>query len=172
MSEEQTSSLSKRAEYTDNFKVTISPWRFNLRKKPSNYPEPFASLMAGREKRPIGEIFGLTNFGVNLTRLPPNAVSALRHWHSKQDELIYILSGCPTLITDDGETKLSPGMCSGFRAASGNGHVLVNRTLDDVVYLEIGDRATGDSVTYPDDDLQAALVEGKWQFQHKDGMPY
>ncbi len=144
----------------------------DLRTKPSNYPEPFASLMAGREKRPIGDIFGLTNFGVNLTRLPPNAVSALRHWHSKQDELIYILSGHPTLITDDGETELSPGMCSGFRAASGNGHVLVNRTLDDVLYLEIGDRTTGDTVTYPDDDLQAALVEGKWQFQHKDGRPY
>ncbi|MBC7681335.1 MAG: cupin domain-containing protein [Ferruginibacter sp.] len=144
----------------------------DLRMKPSNYPEPFASLMAGREKRPLGDIFGLTNFGVNLTILKPHSVSALRHWHSKQDEFIYILSGCPTLITDDGETELSAGMCAGFKAATGNAHVLVNRTLDDVVYLEIGDRSPGDSVAYPDDDLQTLLVDGKWEFQHKDGTPY
>ncbi|MQR00090.1 cupin domain-containing protein [Glaciimonas soli] len=152
--------------------IAIVASEADLRKRLSNYPEPFAALMAGREKRPLGDIFGLTNFGVNLTQLSPNAVSALRHWHSKQDEFIYILSGYPTLITDEGETELCPGMCSGFRAASGNGHVLVNRTLDDVIYLEIGDRTTGDSVTYPDDDLQAALVEGGLQFLHKDGMPY
>lgn len=128
--------------------------------------------MAGREKRPLGDLFGLTHFGVNLTQLMPHAVSALRHWHSKQDEFIYILSGCPTLITDGKETELSPGMCAGFKAATGNAHVLVNRTLNAVVYLEIGDREPGDSVTYPDDDLQTLLVDGNWQFQHKDGTPY
>src|SRR5258706_9169209 len=84
------------------------------RTKPSNYPEPFASRMAGRVKRPLGDLFGLTNFGVNLTRLTPGAVSALLHAHSRQDEFIYILEGQPTLVTDAGETPLGPGMCAGF----------------------------------------------------------
>jgi len=142
------------------------------RTKASTYPEPFASRMRGREKRPLGDLFGLTNFGVNLTRLSPSAVSALRHAHSKQDELIYILRGTPTLITDEGEILLSPGMCAGFKAGSGNGHHLMNRTNEEVVYLEIGDRTPGDEVTYPDDDLQAIRIEGKWRFGHKDGAPY
>jgi len=143
------------------------------RTKPSNYPEPFASRMAGREKRPLGDLFGLSNFGVNLTRLVPGAGSALRHAHSKQDEFLYILEGHPVLITDQGETPLGPGMCAGMKAGSGNGHQLVNRTDEDVLYLEIGDRAAGDSVTYPDDDLKAVLgSDNKWQFVHKDGTPY
>jgi uncharacterized cupin superfamily protein len=140
--------------------------------KPSNYPEPFASRMAGREKRPLGDLFGLTNFGVNLTRLAPNAVSALRHAHTRQDEFVYILQGCPTLHTDEGRTQLSPGMCAGFKGGTGNAHQLSNGTAEDVVYLEIGDRTPGDEGTYPDDDLQAVLVEGKWQFAHKDGTQY
>jgi uncharacterized cupin superfamily protein len=142
------------------------------RTKPSNYPEPFASRMAGREKRPLGDLFGLKNLGVNLTRLAPNAISALRHAHTKQDELVYILQGCPTLHTDEGRTQLSPGMCAGFKAGTGNGHHLINETAEDVVYLEVGDRTSGDEGTYPDDDLQALLVEGKWQFTHKDGTLY
>ena len=143
-----------------------------LRSKPSNYPEPFASRMQGRDKRPLGDLFGLQNFGVNLTRLAPGAVSALRHAHSRQDEFVYIVQGRPTLRSDEGNTPLAPGMCAGFRAASGNGHQLVNETSDDVVYLEIGDRTPGDQGSYPDDDLQAALVHGQWQFTHKDGSPY
>lgn len=142
------------------------------RTKPSSYPEPFASRMAGREKRPLGDMFGLTNFGVNLTRLPPGAVSALRHAHSKQDEFIYILSGRPVLRTDAGETLLLPGMCAGFKAGTGDAHHLVNRGSEDVIYLEVGDRGAGDTGSYPDDDLKAALVDGKWQFTHKDGQPY
>ena len=143
------------------------------RTRPSNYPEPFASRMAGRIKRPLGDPFGLRNFGVNLTCLSPGAVSALRHAHSKQDEFVYILSGRPVLVTDAGETLLSPGMCAGFRAGTGNGHHLANRTTEDVLYLEVGDRAANDSVTYPDDDLQAVLgPDGRWQFVHKDGAPY
>jgi uncharacterized cupin superfamily protein len=82
------------------------------RSRPSVYPEPFASRMAGREKRPLGDSFGLTHFGVNLTRLAPGAASALRHAHTRQDEFLYILSGRPTLITDEGETELAPGMSS------------------------------------------------------------
>ena len=143
------------------------------RTKPTNYPEPFASRMAGREKRPLGDPFGLTNFGVNLTRLVPGGSSALRHAHSKQDEFVYILTGRPVLITDDGETVLSPGMCAGFKAGTGNGHHLVNRGNQDVVYLEVGDRSAGDAGSYPDDDLQAVLDgDGKWQFLHKNGTPY
>lgn len=143
-----------------------------LRTKPSNYPEPFASKIRGREKRPLGDLFGLTNFGVNLTRLTPHAVSALRHAHTKQDEFVYILHGHPTLHTDEGHTKLSPGMCAGFKAGTGNGHCLINDTSEDVMYLEIGDRTPGDEGSYPDDDLKALLVEGQWKFVHKDGMPY
>jgi uncharacterized cupin superfamily protein len=142
------------------------------RTKPSFCPEPFASRLAGREKRQLGDLFGLENFGVNLTRLAPNAMSALRHAHSKQDEFVYILAGSPTLQTDEGRTQLSPGMCAGFRAGTGNAHNLINETTEEVVYLEIGDRTSGDEATYPDDDLQASFVDGKWNFFHKDGAQY
>ena len=142
------------------------------RMKPSVYPEPFASRMSGREKRALGDVFGLKNFGVNLTRLDPGAVSSLRHAHTKQDEFIYILHGHPMLHTDEGKTRLSPGMCAGFKAATGNGHRLINETSEEVVYLEVGDRTPGDEGTYPDDDLKASLSDGKWQFHHKDGKPY
>lgn len=143
------------------------------RSKPSNYPEPFAARMAGRVKRPLGDLFGLQNFGVNLTRLAPGAVSALRHAHSRQDEFIYVLEGRPGLVTDAGEELLGPGMCAGFRAGTGDAHHLVNRSAQHVVYLEIGDRSAGDQGTYPDDDLQAVLgPDGRWRFTRKDGTPY
>lgn len=141
-------------------------------RKISIYPEPFASRMQGREKSVLGDIFGLTNFGVNLTRLLPGSGSALRHAHTRQDEFIYILQGHPVLISDAGETNLSPGMCAGFKAGTGNATQLLNRTEAEVVYLEAGDRSEGDSVVYPDDDLQAVFHEGKWKFLHKDGSPY
>jgi uncharacterized cupin superfamily protein len=139
--------------------------------KPSNYPEPFASLMAGRIKRPLGDLFGLKSFGVNLTRLVPGSVSALHHVHSRQDEFIYVIEGEPTLITDATETQLYPGMVAGF-AANGVAHHLENRSDKDCVILEIGDRAAGDEVKYPSDDLEAIMVDGKWQFFHKDGKTY
>jgi len=142
------------------------------RTTPSNYPEPFASRMAGRIKRPLGDLFGLGNFGVNLTTLLPRASSSLRHAHSRQDEFIYILSGSPTLHTDDGMMRLGPGMCAGFKAGTGNAHRLLNETDDEVVYLEIGDRTPGDMAVYPDDDLQALMAEGKWHFRRKDGTAY
>ncbi len=142
------------------------------RVKPSNYPEPFASRMKGREKRPLGNLFGLTNFGVNLTRLVPGGSSALRHAHTKQDEFVYILEGRPTLHTDEGKVELAPGMCAGFKAGTGNGHRLINETSEDVVYLEIGDRTPGDEVSYADDDLVGAFVDGKWRFARKDGSAY
>jgi uncharacterized cupin superfamily protein len=142
------------------------------RTKPSNYPEPFFSRMAGREKRPLGDLFGLRNFGVNLTRLSPGGESALLHRHSRQDEFVYVIEGEPTLVTDRGEVQLSPGMCAGF-PAGGLAHQLVNRSGRDVVYLEIGDRTPGDEGSYPEDDLQAVLgPDGQWVFAHKDGRPY
>jgi len=142
------------------------------RGRKSNYPEPFASRMAGREKRPLGDLFGLTNFGVNLTRLAPGGESALLHGHSRQDEFVYVLEGNPTLVTESGETALAPGMCAGF-PAGGQAHRLVNRTGADVVYLEIGDRTPDDAVTYPEDDLTATLDDtGRWVFTRKDGTPY
>jgi uncharacterized cupin superfamily protein len=142
------------------------------RAKASNYPEPFASRMAGRLKRPLGDPFGLTNFGVNLTRLAPGAESALRHAHTKQDEFVYILEGRPTLVTDAGRTALDAGMCAGFKGGTGDAHHLVNETDEDVVYLEIGDRTPGDGAAYPDDDLAAAVADGRWRFTRKDGRPY
>jgi len=154
------------------YPVAIIASEAPARTKSSNYPEPFAALMAGREKRPLGDLFGLTNFGVNLTGLAPNAVSALRHAHTKQDEFIYILKGHPTLHTDEGRTVLSPGMCAGFKAGTGNGHRLINETAEEVLFLEVGDRTPGDEGCYPDDDLKALLVAGKWQFLHKNGAPY
>ena len=143
-----------------------------LRTVPSLYPEPFASRVEGREKRQLGDFFGLTHYGVNITRLKPNAISALRHAHSKQDEFMYILQGQPTLQTDDERVLLSPGMCIGFPAGAGNANHLVNETTEDVLYLEIGDRTPGDEVAYPDDDIQALSVDGKWIFTLKDGSSY
>lgn len=142
------------------------------RTKPSNYPDPLAARMARREKRPLGDMFGLSNFGVNLTRLAPGGASALRHAHSVQDEFIYVLAGHPVLHTDKGRTQLSPGMCAGFKAGTGDGHCLTNESESDVVYLEIGDRTPEDKGSYPDDDLMARLIDGQWVFFHKDGTPY
>lgn len=148
--------------------LTIAP-----RSVASIYPETFAARMTGRTKRALGDHFGLKNFGVNLTRLAPGASSALRHAHSHQDEFVYILEGRPVLVTDDGETPLSPGMCAGFHAGRGTAHHLVNRDHEDVVYLEVGDRSGGDRVNYPDDDIEAATAEdGSRRFTRKDGTPY
>lgn len=152
--------------------VAVEATQVAPRTKRSIYPGPLASRMAGREKRALGDVFGLSNFGVNLTKLLPGAVSALRHAHSRQDEFIYILQGNPVLVTDAGETQLAPGMYSGIKAGTGNGQQLLNRSNEEVTYLEIGDRSAGDSVIYPDDDLQAVLVDGEGQFAHKDGSPY
>jgi uncharacterized cupin superfamily protein len=138
----------------------------------TNYPEPFASRMAGRDKRPLGDLFGLTNFGVNLTRLKPGGASALRHAHTKQDEFVYILEGRPTLLTNAGRTALKAGMCAGFKAGTGDAHCLVNETAEDVVYLEIGDRTAGDAVEYPDDDIAVVTIDGQRRAAHKDGTPY
>lgn len=152
--------------------VAITALEAAPRTTPSNYPEPFASRMRNRTKRPLGDLFGLSNFGVNYTVLAPGAVSSIRHAHSHQDEFIYILEGSPTLITNAGETTLAPGMCAGFKAGTGDAHALVNRSQEEVHFLEIGDRSPDDTGSYPDDDLKALRVDGKWRFTHKDGTPY
>jgi uncharacterized cupin superfamily protein len=144
-----------------------------LRSRPSSYPAQFQPLVKGREKRPLGDHYGLRNFGVNLTRLAPGAVSSLRHAHTKQDEFVFVVEGYPVLVTNDGEEWLSPGMCVGFPAGTGNAHHLVNRTRDDVIILEVGDRTPGDEATYPDDDIRAEMVgTGLYRFTRKDGTPY
>ncbi len=136
------------------------------------YPDPYSERVRGRERRRIGDFFDLQNFGVNLTRLEPGSESALLHTHTKQDELIYILAGTPTLITESDETVMKPGMCAGF-PAGGEAHHLINQTDKDVVLLEIGDRPSGDMPIYPEDDL--TLVEtgdGERFWSHKNGELY
>jgi len=141
------------------------------RTKPSNYPEPFASTVHGRIKRPLGDLFGLQGFDVNQVTLPLGAMSALPHRHTVQDEWIFVLSGEIMLVHDAGETLLAAGMCAGF-PAGGTAHQLLNRSDADATYLEVGDRRPGDSVDYPRDDLVAVRVEDHWRFTHKDGVAY
>lgn len=141
-------------------------------RQPPKYPAHVASRIAGREKRPLGDLFGLQNFGVNLTRLAPKSISSLRHTHTRQDEFVYILEGRPTLVTDEGRVQLAPGMCAGFKAGTGNGHHMLNETDQTVAYLEIGDRTPNDEGTYVDDDMKAVFTADGLQFVHKDGRPF
>lgn len=138
----------------------------------SNYPERFKSPVAGRSKKKLGDALGLKNFGVNLTTLKPGVWSALRHWHTHQDEFIYIVSGELVLVTNEGEQVLTPGMVAGFPAGKADGHHLINRGNIDAVYLEVGDRTAGDAVDYPDDDLAARASPVGRRFTHKDGTLY
>jgi uncharacterized cupin superfamily protein len=146
------------------------------RARPSSYPKAVQVMLqaslSGRTKRPLGDHFGLTNFGVNLTQLAPGAASALRHSHLLQDEFVYVLVGTPTLHTNSGSVVLRPGMCVGFKAGDGNAHCFRNDSGVEVVLLEVGDRTPGDVGTYPDDDLQARSDASGWTFSHKDGTPF
>ncbi len=145
-----------------------------LEQTSSGYPEPYKSRVAGRRRRRLGDALGLKNFGVNLVRLDPGAESSMRHWHAKQDELIYVLAGEVTLVSNAGRQTLRAGMAAGFPAGNADGHQLINESSAPASYLEIGDRTPGDHVTYPDPeiDLVVRLVEGKWVYSHKDGRPY
>lgn len=138
----------------------------------ASYPDRFQALCAAREKRALGNPFGLTNFGVNLVTLKPGVGSAERHWHTRQDEFIYVLEGEITLVTDAGEQVLGPGMAAGFPAGAADGHHLVNKGDTDARYLEVGDRTAGDEVHYPDVDLAARFEGGAFKFFTKDGTPY
>ncbi|TAF05004.1 MAG: cupin domain-containing protein [Nostocales cyanobacterium] len=143
------------------------------RRTTSIYPEVFQSRITGRVKQALGNAAGLKNFGVNLVSLQPGSCSALRHWHQKQDEFIYIVQGEATLITNAGEQILTPGMMAAFPATEADGHQLVNKSSAIVIYLEVGDRTPGDEVSYPDDDLIAkSSDDGGWIFTHKDGNLY
>ena len=151
----------------------VSAKEVPVRSKKSNYPEPFASMMNGRIKRKLGDVFDLKNFGVNLTELAPGSMSALKHQHSRQDEFVYILSGTPTVVYGNREYEMSPGQCMGFRASEASAHHLVNRSEQPATYLEIGDRTPGDKPVYPDDDISAKYgADGTWTFTHKDGTAY
>jgi uncharacterized cupin superfamily protein len=139
----------------------------------TGYPEPFRTMVAGRSRRRLGDAFGLKNFGVNLARLAPGAMSSMRHWHTRQDELVYMLEGEVVLVTDAGEQVMRPGMVVGFPAGRPDGHHLINRSTRDAVYLEIGDRMPGDSGAYPDIDmLFKEGPDGRAVYTRKDGTPY
>ena len=137
------------------------------------YPDQFKSPVQGREKRILGDVAGLTQFGVNLTTLKPGAASALRHWHEVEDEFIFVVDGEITLIEDDGETLLRSGDAAGFKAGVANGHCLVNKSNRDAVYLEIGTRGATEHAHYPDDDLVVTRdTQGTYKITHKSGEPY
>jgi uncharacterized cupin superfamily protein len=138
----------------------------------SGYPEPFRSRMGDRAKRKLGDACGLTKFGVNLVTLGPGGQSALRHWHTLEDEFIYVLSGEVVLVTNEGEQVLTAGMCAGYPAGAKNGHHFVNRSSAPARYLEIGDRTPGDNAFYPDDDLVWSEDENGAYTAHKDGRRY
>jgi uncharacterized cupin superfamily protein len=138
----------------------------------SGYPEPFRSRMGDRAKRKLGDACGLTKFGVNLVTLGPGGQSALRHWHTLEDEFVYVLSGEVVLVTNEGEQVLTAGMCAGYPAAAKNAHHFINRSNSPARYLEIGDRTAGDNAFYPDDDLVWGEDENGVYKAHKDGRRY
>lgn len=147
--------------------ATVTPRSSSL------YPEPFRSRVLPREKRALGDALGLTKIGVNLTTLLPGKESAMRHYHSHEDELVFVLEGEVVLRTDDGEQRLTAGMCAGFRAGTKNGHQLMNRSDRPARYLEISNRDPADCAEYPDDDLRyTKTAEGGATFSRKDGSRY
>lgn len=138
----------------------------------SGYPEPFRSQVLPREKRALGDAAGLTKFGVNYTTLWPGAASSMRHWHTREDEFVFVLAGELVLVTNAGEQPLRAGQCAGFPAGHADGHQLVNRSTSPAVYLEIGSRDADDAVHYPDVDLQWNSPDAPGRYAHKDGRPY
>ena len=134
----------------------------------SGYPAPFEAPCATRVRNRLGEAAGLTDFGVNLLRLPPGAWSSQRHWHTAEDEFVYVLEGEVVLVTDAGEETLRPGDCAGFKAGVEDGHHLQNRSKADVVLLEVGSRKAEDAGDYPDIDMRFS-PDG---FTRKDGSPF
>ena len=137
----------------------------------SNYPKEFAHVIAGRERQRLGDAAGLSQFGVNLTRIKPGSASALRHWHEQEDEFIFVLEGELVLKENDGETVLRPGDAAGFKANGGIGHCLLNRGSSDAVYLEIGTRSANERVHYSDVDLMLERDGSNRRFLRKSGTP-
>jgi uncharacterized cupin superfamily protein len=136
------------------------------------YPDPWGAVTEGREKAALGDVVGLAQFGVNLTRLKPGAASALRHWHEAEDEFVYVLEGEIVLIEDGGTTVLQRGDAAGFKAGVANGHHLVNRSQRDAVYLEVGTRTKRERAHYPDVDLVYERDESGSRFSRRSGEPY
>ena len=138
----------------------------------TGYPPPHDKVVAGRSRKRLGNAVGLDQFGVNLTTLTPGASSALRHWHEKEDEFVYMLEGQVVLIENEGETVLKPGDAAGFKAGVANGHQLVNRSDREAVYLEIGSRRADERAHYSDVDLAVAKIDGAYRYTRKDGSAY
>ena len=136
----------------------------------AGYPPPFDRACAGRIRQRLGDAGGLRDFGVNLTRLPPGAWSSQRHWHSHEDECVFVLAGEVVLVEDGGETRLVAGDCAAFPKNTGDGHHLVNRSDAEAVYLEIGSRHPDDLTVCSDIDMKSANSDGL--FRRKDGTPY
>lgn len=138
------------------------------------YPKPYDMDLEGRAKRALGDVFGLSQFGVNLTVLAPGTASSQRHWHEKEDEFIYVLDGELTLVDDSGEQVLTAGMCAGFKAGVASGHQLVNRSSMPASVLEVGTRSDTEAAHYTDAgvDMMAVKENGKFRILHKDGTPY
>ena len=138
----------------------------------SPHPARFRAPVAGRRKRVLGDPAGLSQFGVNLVELPPGTWSSLRHWHSREEEFVYVLEGELVLVTDEGEQRLGPGLCAGFPAGKANGHHLINRSDRLARYLEVGSRVAGDECTYPDADLHVRVTPDGDVWTDKKGKPY
>jgi uncharacterized cupin superfamily protein len=155
------SSMSKPASVIDSASVE--------KKAGSGYPQEFRKEVADRARARLGDLFGLTQFGVNVVTLPPGAWSSHRHWHETEDEFVYILDGEITLIDNAGEHRMTKGMCAGFKANNGNGHHLINKSDNPATYLEVGSRKDTDRVTYSDIDMKAEKDAGPWRFVRKDG---
>lgn len=137
----------------------------------SDYPAPHNAPCLARIRHALGDAFGLSQFGVNLLDLPAGAWSSQRHWHEPQDEFVYVLEGEVVLVTDEGETALTPGMVAGFRAGSGNGHHLVNRSHCTARVLEVGTRTVEEVAHYSDIDMMVREDAGGWGYTTKDGRP-
>jgi len=135
------------------------------------YPPPYDAPTRKRHRIRLGDATGLTQFGVNLCRLPPGAWTAQRHWHSHEDELVFVVEGEVVLVSNDGEEVLRAGDSAGFKAGVPDGHCLQNRSSRDALVLEIGSRFPGlDATDYPDIDLK--IDAGAPDYTHKDGSPY
>ncbi len=137
----------------------------------ASYPNEFAQVISGREKQRIGDAVGLTQFGVNITRIKAGSASALRHWHEHEDEFVYMLDGELILQENDGETVLRSGDAAGFKAGSGVAHCLMNRTDRDALYLEVGTRAKSERVHYPDVDFMMERDGTGRRYFRKSGEP-
>ena len=139
-------------------------------RKGVGYPKPFDAPCAERIRQRLGDAGGLSDFGVNLMRLPPGGWSSQRHWHSHEDEFVYLLEGELVLVEDEGETVLRAGDCAAFPKGSGDGHHMINRSSTTARYLEVGSRNQDDLITCSDIDMMSPSSDGR--FLHKDGMPY